>query len=142
MATLFPSRRPPESRPPGASTPPRRGAGSRRRAAFSGACTAALLVATALSTSSAHAGQPDPLDPEATVPTMQYRSALDGYRSHRVERVGRWGMLNDEVGRIGGWRTYARESAAASRGRPAGLAAPSSDPPARSSGETPVHPTH
>ena len=39
-----------------------------------------------------------------------YRSAFDGYRRHADQPVGSWQEANDRVGRIGGWRAYAREA--------------------------------
>jgi hypothetical protein len=75
----------------------------------------------------------DPTDPEAAVPEAVHRAPFDGYRSHRSERVGSWRAVNDEVGRIGGWRSYAREAAAA----PDAVPAPGATPAAQ-----PVHPKH
>ena len=40
-----------------------------------------------------------------------YASAWAGYRPWRDEAVGDWRQANALVGRIGGWRTYAREVA-------------------------------
>jgi hypothetical protein len=53
---------------------------------------------------------PDPKDVEAPVPAAQYRSAMSGYRPWRDQAVGDWRALNDNVGRIGGWRTYLRQA--------------------------------
>ena len=39
-----------------------------------------------------------------------YRSAFDGYRGFTDQPVGSWRKANDDVGRIGGWKAYARES--------------------------------
>ena len=39
-----------------------------------------------------------------------FRSAFEGYPAFRDEPVRTWREVNDQVGRIGGWRTYARES--------------------------------
>ena len=50
----------------------------------------------------------------------RYESALSDYRRFADQPVGDWREANAVVGRIGGWRAYARESqdggAAASRG--------------------------
>jgi hypothetical protein len=43
-------------------------------------------------------------------PSSVYRSAWSGYRPFADEKVISWKDANDEVGRIGGWRTYLRES--------------------------------
>lgn len=40
-----------------------------------------------------------------------YRSAFDGYRAYDDPRLLAWRDANDLVGRIGGWKAYARESA-------------------------------
>jgi hypothetical protein len=71
------------------------------------------LAAAALTTA-AQTARPDPLDARAAVPPAVYRSVLDAYRnaaSKPAAAVG-WKQANDEVTRIGGWRAYARESAA------------------------------
>lgn len=55
---------------------------------------------------------PEPLDPKAAVPPVQHRSAMNGYRPLAEAPVGSWKEANERVNRIGGWRAYARESAA------------------------------
>ncbi|MGH6625430.1 MAG: hypothetical protein ACRECD_02615 [Burkholderiaceae bacterium] len=52
----------------------------------------------------------DPSSPDAAVPAAQYRSSFSGYRPLRDEPLGSWKETNDQVGRIGGWRVYAREA--------------------------------
>ena len=54
----------------------------------------------------------DPADPGASVPAAAYRSPFASYRALGDEAVGDWRAANDEVGRIGGWRAYAREAQA------------------------------
>jgi hypothetical protein len=44
-----------------------------------------------------------------------YRSAFDGYRGFEDAPPVPWREANDNVGRIGGWRAYAREAGAANR---------------------------
>ena len=39
-----------------------------------------------------------------------YRSAFEGYRGYGDEKPVPWREANDTVGRIGGWRAYAREA--------------------------------
>lgn len=39
-----------------------------------------------------------------------YRSVFEGYRGHTDETPVSWREANDAVGRIGGWRAYAREA--------------------------------
>lgn len=75
-------------------------------------------VAIAVSTGSAQAqprsaAQPDPLDPTASVPPVTHRSALTGYRRLGDDPPMQWREANDAVGRIGGWRAYAREASEA-----------------------------
>lgn len=41
----------------------------------------------------------------------QYRSALDGYQPHSENKMVPWKEANDTVGKIGGWRAYAKEAA-------------------------------
>lgn len=61
--------------------------------------------------------QTDPPVPPA------YRSALDAYQPFQDAPARAWREHNDNVGRIGGWRAYAREAAA-----PAGAAPPAAPP--------------
>lgn len=57
-------------------------------------------------------GKPaDASDPKAAVPPLVYRSAFKGYRPNAETEVGNWKEANDKVGRIGGWRVYAKEAA-------------------------------
>lgn len=53
----------------------------------------------------------DASDPKAIVPPLVYRSAFQGYRPNAEAEVGKWKETNDKVGRIGGWRVYAKEAA-------------------------------
>lgn len=84
----------------------------------SSTCAIAVLAATACSTPgttkpdqtagtavAAAAGKPAPI---------HYRSPIEGYRPDTETAPGDWKQVNDTVRAIGGWRTYARESAAAS----------------------------
>jgi hypothetical protein len=94
----------------------------------------ALVVngALAQSGSSAPAARrPDPLDANAPVPAVTYQSSFRAYRSFGDERVGDWQAANDTVGRIGGWRVYAREADAPEvnvpRLAPTAPAAPATD---------------
>lgn len=54
--------------------------------------------------------KPDPQDAKASVPRVVYRSTLAGYLVFPDEKLGSWKEANDEVGRIGGWRAYAKEA--------------------------------
>lgn len=67
----------------------------------------AALLATA---AQANAPRPDPLDAAAKVPPASYRSAFQGYRPYADAEPAPWRESNELVGRIGGWRTYAKEA--------------------------------
>ena len=56
-------------------------------------------------------GRPDPLDARAAVPPVVHESAFARYRPHTDTKLRPWKDANDNVGRIGGWRSYAREAA-------------------------------
>lgn len=51
------------------------------------------------------------IHPPAAGPQMEltYRSTFDAYQRFTDEKVGPWRDANDTVGRIGGWRSYAKE---------------------------------
>ena len=46
----------------------------------------------------------------AAAAAIGYRSPFDGYQRFTQEQVGSWKAANENVGRIGGWREYAKES--------------------------------
>ena len=46
----------------------------------------------------------------ASAQPAPYRSAFDGYQPFADEAVIPWKGANDEMGRIGGWRVYARQA--------------------------------
>jgi hypothetical protein len=70
----------------------------------------ALPLATALAQGKA---PPHPADAAASAPKAEHRSALAVYRRHAETQPKSWRDANDTVARIGGWRVYAREAAAA-----------------------------
>ncbi len=76
------------------------------------ACLLGLLGAAlgAQAEPSARAGQPDPLDPRASVPALVYRSSLPPVRSGADDKPVAWRDANDSVAAIGGWRVYARQA--------------------------------
>ena len=39
-----------------------------------------------------------------------YRSAMEGYKPYTDEKIIDWKQANDNTGRIGGWREYAKEA--------------------------------
>lgn len=76
------------------------------------ACSAAAATAFAQQTAAPPARPPA----QDAAPPSVYRSAWSSYRPYAEEKVISWKDANDEVGRIGGWRTYLRES----QGQPSG----------------------
>jgi hypothetical protein len=58
----------------------------------------------------AAAGRPDPLDASAAVAPAVHASAFQNYRRLSDVSPRDWKATNDNVGRIGGWRAYAREA--------------------------------
>jgi len=54
--------------------------------------------------------RPAASDPKADVPPLVYSSVLQGYRPNVEVEVGAWKGMNDNVGRVGGWRVYAKEA--------------------------------
>lgn len=65
-----------------------------------GAASGASIGVPAKATSGMQSGQ---------VSRTGYRSAFDGYQSLTEQPVGSWREANEQVGRIGGWQSYARE---------------------------------
>lgn len=56
-----------------------------------------------------------PVAQGAALPTrLQYQSPLRGYQSYADPQVQAWRETNALVGRVGGWRAYAKEAAMAS----------------------------
>jgi len=74
---------------------------------------ALLVVAPTLPTHAepaVRANKPDPLDPKASVPTLNYESSFKQYRRLGDEKPLSWREANDTVTHIGGWRVYLREA--------------------------------
>jgi len=84
----------------------------------------------------AEPASPDPLDARVAVPAVLYTSPLARYQPLAEASAQPWREANERVGRIGGWRAYAREAAQPAQGAqtetPAtpAAAAPSVKPPA------------
>jgi hypothetical protein len=81
----------------------------------------------------AHQSKPAPPRVPAS---LGFTSSFEHYKTYRDEKPGAWKASNDEVGRIGGWRTYLREAnepdtPAATPGAPSS-SPPQAPPPARS----------
>jgi hypothetical protein len=54
--------------------------------------------------------RPDPLNPQARVPAVVYTSPMSSYRRLGEDKRVPWVEANENVTRIGGWRTYTREA--------------------------------
>jgi hypothetical protein len=92
----------------------------------------AAAVATAGCTSvPPTAAGPNPADPAAVAPPVEYRPVFSGYQAYTDQPVGNWREANDAVGRIGGWREYAREAEAAT---PSGTPPPAGAAPKPAAG--------
>lgn len=91
--------------------------------AWRAAC-GALVMATPMLQPSALA-RPDPRDASAAVPPLVHTPAHARRPALAASGAVTWRDANDEVGRLGGWRAYARESqSAASVPTPAPAPAP------------------
>lgn len=81
------------------------------------ACVAALLATAACSTPDGKTSKSITASDAATTSAANlpvvYRSAFDGYQPDKDVSADNWKRANDTVHTIGGWRSYARESAAA-----------------------------
>lgn len=81
--------------------------------------------------------RPDPQDAGVSVPRVIYRSSLATYRALSDEKPASWKETNDNVGRVGGWRAYAKE---AQRAKPARDSTPlNADRPSPAAGAKPMH---
>ena len=74
------------------------------------AISAGIGIGWAQSPSLPSPPRPDPADPAAAVPAMVYQSVFGQYQRPSADKAIPWKAANDEVGRIGGWRAYAREA--------------------------------
>jgi hypothetical protein len=77
---------------------------------FSFRCRRLGPVALIACSMPAVAGAPSPLDASAAVVPFVHESAFVNYRRHVETSPRDWKATNDTVGRIGGWRAYAREA--------------------------------
>lgn len=69
-------------------------------------------VTTAFSTA-------DPANAAALASSIQYQSPFRDYRPMGEDKLTSWKAANEEVGKIGGWRVYSRESIKANETVPA-----------------------
>lgn len=72
--------------------------------------SAAATAIVCLSAASAQAQMPAKESAGIAAPALQYRSALANYRKFDDQPVSPWTQVNDTVGKIGGWRVYAKEA--------------------------------
>ncbi|MBC7600341.1 MAG: hypothetical protein H7238_15170 [Polaromonas sp.] len=82
-----------------------------------------MLAALALWTG-AHAQSPTQASPASASPPTEFRSSFEGYQAHTEEKIINWKEANDRVGRIGGWRAYAKEAQQPSGGSAPPVAKP------------------
>lgn len=78
--------------------------------ALSSLSTVAQNTTLVAQSSTSPSKRPDAADPKADVPPLVYSSVLQGYRPNDEVEVGAWKGINDNVGRVGGWRVYAKEA--------------------------------
>lgn len=72
-----------------------------------------LLFLAATAAAQPAAVRPDPADPQADVPPLRHETVFRHYRRTADAARIDWKQANETVARIGGWRAYAREAAAA-----------------------------
>jgi hypothetical protein len=68
-----------------------------------------LVACAAIHSNASLAQTPTP----TLIPTgnaLPFKSTLEKYKSYTDEKIVPWKAANDEVGRIGGWRTYLKEA--------------------------------
>ena len=79
------------------------------------AVSAALCASATLSYAAA---SPNPDVADSPTPPTQYKSPFKDYRPLGDDKRTPWRDANDEVGKIGGWRVYLRESQEANKAAP------------------------
>lgn len=79
---------------------------------FLAAWAVSIVAAAPLAWAQAAPGnsRADPQDANASVPSVTYESPFANYRALSDEKMMSWKETNDKVGRIGGWRVYAKEA--------------------------------
>ena len=86
------------------------------------------IMATLCGSASIAAAPPDAANPLEQTPTIQYKSPFLDYRPLGEDKRTPWKAANDEVGKIGGWRVYAREASEPAPPLPATPIAPVKPP--------------
>ena len=105
---------------------------------FSGCVSTLLLLAAfplqaqGVAPAPAASVKADARDARARVPAATHVSPLATYRMLGDTKIRPWREANDEVERIGGWRTYLREASSADA--PASSATPRPSPAAQGAG--------
>ncbi len=79
---------------------------------------ASVAAVLALAAGAVQAQSAAPAETEQPgLPTqLHYSSPIGAYQRHADQPVGAWRAANDQVGRIGGWKAYAKEAQAAEPG--------------------------
>ena len=80
----------------------------------------AMLACISAIFGQAQAAAPDPANANAGIPATTYRSPFAENRPLGEDKNTAWKDANDTVGKVGGWRAYAREAADAMKMRSAG----------------------
>lgn len=62
--------------------------------------------------------RPDPTDPKASVPGVQYRSAFSEYQSYREPEIEKWREVNDQMKDLGGHKGHVAKPAAKAPAKP------------------------
>lgn len=68
-------------------------------------------VTALLVTGAAQAQVENSRESSSAASQLNFRSAIADYQPYKDQPVQPWRETNDEVGRIGGWRAYAKEAA-------------------------------
>lgn len=80
------------------------------RAAASAAAPASAAKPASPPAAAAASAASAPVE-RAQAASGEYRSALEGYQPYSENKMVPWREANDTVGKIGGWRAYAKEAA-------------------------------
>ncbi len=84
------------------------------------AATCALLAGAVY----AHNDQVLPPSPPSKPAPLMFDSVLSRYKPMTDQKLGGWREANDNVGQIGGWRTYLKEAQQPQASTPAAVGAP------------------
>jgi hypothetical protein len=87
-------------------------------------------------TSAASAATPMPSQP------LAFRSAFESYKPYTDDGAPEWKKANDEVGKIGGWRAYAREAQDTEKGEEKSQSQPTPAKPAQAATQPDPHAGH